>query len=1499
MAADRDIDVKLRLTADGKVLVNVVGESEKAVEGLGETAEQAGAKGAAGIDKTTRSAVSLKAQLSEARFAVVNIDSAIKGLAAGALAAGGSLLVMASQQARAADEIARNADLANTSTTEFQRWAAASRTVGFEQDKLADVLKDVQDRVGDFVNTGGGPMADFFERIGPAVGVTIEQFRELSGPQALQLYVQSLEKANLPQSEMLFFLEALAGDASRLLPLLRNGGAELRRYGDEAQRLGSIMSEDVITQSRQLLEVQREIEWQFQAFRQGLVSDLIPSIRELADEINSPAFREGFGEIVKGAADAAITVAKLVAELGNLVRFASEELAARTLGPAFDDPLRIEDAIAHQRALISEIERNARPELAFSRFAQAKDVVGLDAARAELARLEAMLVAATEAKAEFDAQMASQAGARAQDAAVDGTPALVDGLDRLGLAAGRTLRPMQRTAESAEALAKAQQAHARVMIEQRAALGEITPAMAAYQLAVMDAAEAQREQIKLGLDAAAAQLQYANAIEIAQRALQDAAVAVSVSYSEEEDAWQSLRGSIDDAIGAEEEQIALLRTSGRAREDLVDQLEAEAAIRQVTNGLTAEEVAGLDDVLQRLRQVIAERQQLQRIASARDGVFNGVSFLLDGALNEVRGGANVWEAFRTAGTSAIGSIASEFGKLVQSTGSFEDALGKLTADGGKIEELGLQLANVVGVAAGGGGTGANVGSAIGGAIGSIWGPIGTAIGSVLGGLVGGLFDSDSPTRISVAGSGGRIGRDEAAGEGSLGRIRVDTRGDQQPASAEVLQAVQQFDRAIASFLTDEQLEAVEARLARFSATGETLEEVLGLRFEAVLEEFTENISSFVLDFSEDLETRVQALSDVLTLQRLAGDADLVTESLDSALTLITEFGRAGERVAETYQRIAQAAIAMDTALVLMGRTLDGTREEIVRQAAELGEAAGSPQRLQGLFDTVWEEFYTEAERAQARVTQARAAAVSEFGDVGLNLDDYLGAGGRDRFRSEFEAAFASGTAEQRLQYLEAAAALAQLNDAQGAYNDLLSEQGVVVDDLVQLNQQALESYAQTAEGVRNALADISARSDFQRQMNQIARDLRSTIDAHQRAAREAGLQAAAETDLARAHQLAAAQVAQAIDALTQSGREQAAELYGSRLGDIDAEIARIMAEAWNPLRLFGSAITEVAQAANAATNLLLGDLSPLRDIEKLPLALQALERGEISADEVLRIAQNVKGSGADYNAIFDQVQAIVARAANAGVGNVGGGGGGDTGGIDPRIAALQREREQLLQQEAGLARFGQANNLAQLIADLIGAEAARGNEISLEDAFRRFAEDRSSLAEFAADLRLDSVDALDAYIDSLQADSYDIATLAQQLRDVFEDHITALRQIYNNEQFPGAIALDVEPGTSGKPIAPVGVLPGINVESTSGNSPAAQQQASLDAAVEEMRAVRTLLERIVESVPATEATAEAARDTAEAVGALTAAIRDAGQPESGPRNLRATTGGRDQYGRQR
>jgi len=153
-------------------------------------------------------------------------------------ASGGAIAGVATIGARAAKEFQKLSGVAGAGFEEFQRAAFAANSVGVPQEKLADIFKDVNDKIGDFLATGGGELKDFFETVAPQVGVTAEAFRNLSGPQALQKFATTLQQAGKGQKEMTFFLESLANDATLLAPLLADGGTEFQRLGEEAGKYG-------------------------------------------------------------------------------------------------------------------------------------------------------------------------------------------------------------------------------------------------------------------------------------------------------------------------------------------------------------------------------------------------------------------------------------------------------------------------------------------------------------------------------------------------------------------------------------------------------------------------------------------------------------------------------------------------------------------------------------------------------------------------------------------------------------------------------------------------------------------------------------------------------------------------------------------------------------------------------------------------------------------------------------------------------------------------------------------------------------------------------------------------------------------------------------------------------------------------------------------------------------------------------------------------------------
>jgi hypothetical protein len=260
--AEKRVSVRLSATGGRQVRAELEGVGEAGTRGMGRLSRE--------LDQAN------------ARMAAFARRTKIAATAA-ATALAGAVVAMTRSTVAAANEIGQLSQVANANPELFQRWAAASATVGIEQEKLADILKDVNDRVGDFLQTGGGPMADFFENIAPRVGVTADQFARLSGPEALQLYVSSLEKAGVSQQEMTFYLEAMASDTTRLIPLLQNGGAEMTRLGAQAQALGAVLDADAIAAMRRSELALVSIGQVFTGVRNRIAVALAPTLEAAAN----------------------------------------------------------------------------------------------------------------------------------------------------------------------------------------------------------------------------------------------------------------------------------------------------------------------------------------------------------------------------------------------------------------------------------------------------------------------------------------------------------------------------------------------------------------------------------------------------------------------------------------------------------------------------------------------------------------------------------------------------------------------------------------------------------------------------------------------------------------------------------------------------------------------------------------------------------------------------------------------------------------------------------------------------------------------------------------------------------------------------------------------------------------------------------------------------------------------------------------------------------------
>lgn len=285
-------------------------------EEVGSLAVRLGLDGAelrSGLQKATRNVKSFSGSSTKnfrkVSSSVVAMTAVVKTASVAMTAA---FVVSGGKQAKAISVLSQ---VSKSTTEEFQKLTFAAKNYNIEQEKLGDILKDVNDRIGDFVHTGGGPMADFFEKIGPKVGVTAEHFRNLSGPQALQLYISSLEKANLSQEDMTFFLEAMSSDLTNLLPLFRENGKLLKEQSDRAEELGIVLSDIDIFKLEKMNESLETASSVSKAAGNIIKAELSPYVEEAARSFTELATEGGgFGPKVVSAVEMA---AKAVGVMRN------------------------------------------------------------------------------------------------------------------------------------------------------------------------------------------------------------------------------------------------------------------------------------------------------------------------------------------------------------------------------------------------------------------------------------------------------------------------------------------------------------------------------------------------------------------------------------------------------------------------------------------------------------------------------------------------------------------------------------------------------------------------------------------------------------------------------------------------------------------------------------------------------------------------------------------------------------------------------------------------------------------------------------------------------------------------------------------------------------------------------------------------------------------------------------------------------------------------------
>ena len=192
----------------------------------------------AGLKKTDKHLEELEAQTGKNDKALSKLSStagavggALSKTAVAGLALATALTAVVLKSAESQKELALLSRQAKLSTEDFEALSFATKQYGINAEQIADISKDISDKLGEFSKVGSGAFKDFAD----VVGLTKEEamkvareFENMSSDQVIGEMVRRMEEAGASSNQMTFALESMGNDLSRLIPLFTDSSKELK-----------------------------------------------------------------------------------------------------------------------------------------------------------------------------------------------------------------------------------------------------------------------------------------------------------------------------------------------------------------------------------------------------------------------------------------------------------------------------------------------------------------------------------------------------------------------------------------------------------------------------------------------------------------------------------------------------------------------------------------------------------------------------------------------------------------------------------------------------------------------------------------------------------------------------------------------------------------------------------------------------------------------------------------------------------------------------------------------------------------------------------------------------------------------------------------------------------------------------------------------------------------------------------------------------------------------
>ncbi|MGB0467755.1 MAG: hypothetical protein ACPGF7_09545 [Pontibacterium sp.] len=282
----------------------------------------------------------------------------------GAAALTGGAAVFASQTA-AIKELALQADTLGTTTESLSAFQYAAQRVGVDADKSFDILSDLTEKIGEFINEDSGEAKAAFE----VIGLSIQDFVGLKPEQAFEKIATAVQ--GLGRQEQIAIFEMLASDAKLLLPLVDDNLEKLKELKKEAEGAGAVVTADDVEKTKLFNAEWSKIAAAVNSAAREVTVTLAPAVTSVAalvgdvaaefnrmlnqDEIRDSELVKAFEKLGQtGVEDRIRLIAGRIAELSEIE--APEGLFAKLTSGEYDDAKRNIASLNSELILLSQAQ---------------------------------------------------------------------------------------------------------------------------------------------------------------------------------------------------------------------------------------------------------------------------------------------------------------------------------------------------------------------------------------------------------------------------------------------------------------------------------------------------------------------------------------------------------------------------------------------------------------------------------------------------------------------------------------------------------------------------------------------------------------------------------------------------------------------------------------------------------------------------------------------------------------------------------------------------------------------------------------------------------------------------------------------------------------------------------------------------------------------------------------------------------------------------------------